>query len=50
MLLLPERCASLRADAPKKATPDTGARRTTAFSITYEFVYTPNHQHDGINE
>jgi len=52
ILLLPEHCSSARTVSAikMKTEPHIVRSRGTAFSISYEFVYTPNHRHDGINE
>jgi len=52
LLLLPEHCSSTSTVLTIKMKTEQPIVRSrgTAFSISYEFVYTPNHQHDGINE
>ena len=50
ILLLPEHCPNPLSAAPSKTEQPIVRSRLTAFSATFEFVFTPNHQHDGINE
>jgi len=46
-ILLPERSPSGLAPAAINVAP---VPLGSTFSTTFEFVFTPNHQHDGINE
>jgi hypothetical protein len=50
ILLLPERCSSHRTTETTITEQHIVRSRGTAFSATFEFVYTSNHRHDGINE